>query len=88
MKRVKIVGFDLIEKHIEKITGLTVEAIRRLSPEKTRQYFEEKNNKRLSFVSEFPVIGRGNVLRDTLVHSDELNNEIDTLLGIQKNDRK
>jgi hypothetical protein len=81
-------SFNLVERHAEKVSGLTVETIRRLSPEKIRQHFEEKAKKRLSFVSEFPVIGRGNVLRDNLIHSEELNAEIDTLLGIQKNDRK
>jgi hypothetical protein len=80
-------GFELIETHAVKVTGLTVEGIRRLSPEGLRQHLKEKNHKDLSFVSEFPTLGRGNVLRD-IINSEELNGEIDTLLGIPKNDRK
>jgi hypothetical protein len=69
-------GFDSIERHAVEVSGLTVEEIRQASPSGLRQYLVEKNQKGLSFNSEFPAIGRGNVLRD-IITSKELNGEID-----------
>ena len=72
--------FSSVENNVEKITGLTLSQIKKISPEKFRSYLEQKNKKKFSFTSEFPVIGRGNVLRDNLVDSNQLNNEIDRML--------
>ncbi len=72
--------FSKVEKNAEKITGLTLAQIKAISPEKFRTYLEKKNNKPFSFTSEFPVIGRGNVLRDSLINSTSLNAEIDKIL--------
>jgi hypothetical protein len=44
---------------------------------------ENKHKSKLTYSSEFPFIGRGNVLRDGLVQSKQLDNEIDLLLGIK-----
>lgn len=73
--------FSLVEKNAEKITGLSLAQIKSLNPSEYRSYLEKKNKKTLSFVSAFPVIGRGNVLRDNLISSSDLNTEIDKLLG-------
>lgn len=72
--------FSHIEKNVVKVTGLTLDQIKDYSPSKFREYLEKKNNKKISFLSAFPVIGRGNVLRDNLVTSIQLNNEIDKIL--------
>ena len=72
--------FNNIEKHVEEVTGLTVEQIRRFSPEKLRAYLEHKNNKKFSFTSEFPTVGRGNILRDGIEGTTEINKEIDAIL--------
>ncbi len=72
--------FSKVEKNAEKITGLSLAQIKAISPEKFRTYLEQKNNKPISFTSEFPVIGRGNVLRDRLITSKSLNAEIDEIL--------
>ena len=72
--------FSSVEKHAEKQTGLTAAQIRAFSPEEFRHYLEKKNKKPLSFNSEFPVIGRGNVLRDDLVYQTVLDSEIDKIL--------
>lgn len=73
-------NFSVVEKNAEKITGLTLNEIKAISPEKFRSYLEHKNHKPFSFTSEFPVIGRGNVLRDNLVSTKTLNSEIDRIL--------
>ncbi|MBR7079506.1 MAG: hypothetical protein IKI40_03185 [Treponema sp.] len=62
------------------VTGLRLDQIKDYSPSKFREYLERKNNKKFSFLSAFPVIGRGNVLRDNLVTSIQLNDEIDKIL--------
>ncbi len=72
--------FSKVEKNAEKITGLSLAQIKAISPEQFRTYLEQKNNKPISFTSEFPVIGRGNVLRDRLITSKSLNAEIDEIL--------
>lgn len=73
--------FSKVEKYAERVTGLTLEQIKLISPEKFRSYLEKKNKKPFSFTSEFPVIGRGNVLRDSLITSSALNKENDKILN-------
>jgi len=76
--------FAVIEKNAEKAVGLTVEEIRRFSPDKLRDYLEKKNKRKFSFTSEFPAIGRGSVLRDNLVTTEEINRDIDKILEQSK----
>jgi hypothetical protein len=76
--------FTDVEKNAEKVVGLSVEDIRNYSPGALRRYLKERNKKKLSFTTEFPVIGRGNVLRDSIVTSEEINKEIDKILARSK----
>ena len=73
-------SFSYIEKKVVEDTGLSLAQIKDFSPSKFREFLEKKNNKKFSFLSAFPVIGRGNVLRDNLISSSQLNNEIDKIL--------
>jgi len=59
--------FAEVERNVESLVGLPVETIRKFSPGKLREYLEKKNKRKFSFSSEFPVIGRGNVLRDNII---------------------
>ena len=72
--------FNSVEKNAERLTGLTMAQIRDFSPFRLRKHLEERNAKRFRFVSEFPYVGRGNVLRESLADSDSLNAEIDAIL--------
>ena len=76
--------FVAIEKNAEKLIGLSAEEIRRYSPSELRRFLENKNKKKLSFTTEFPVIGRGNVLRDSIITSEKINKEIDKILARSK----
>jgi len=76
--------FTTIERNAEKSVGLSADEIRRYSPGELRRHLEEKNHKKLSFTTEFPVIGRGNVLRDSIATSEQLNKEIDKILAHPK----
>lgn len=66
---------------IERKTGLTTEQIRSFSPEELRLHITKKTNKPFRVTTEFPTIGRGNVLRDGIVSSAEINKDIDELVG-------
>ena len=76
--------FTAIEKNVEKLVGLSADEIRKISPGELRRYLEKRNRKKLSFTTEFPVIGRGNVLRDSIVTSEEINKDIDKILAHSK----
>ena len=70
-------------KNIEKKVGLSIEEIDRKNPVELSEYFYSKIGKKVSFSSEFPFIGRGNVLRDHLISSEQLDKQIDLILGIK-----
>jgi len=72
--------FTAVEKNVEALVGLPVETIRMYSPNELRSHLEKKNRRKFSFTTEFPVIGRGNVLRDNIVTSEEINRDIDKIL--------
>ena len=76
--------FAAVEKNIENLVGLPVESIRMYSPSELRHHLEQKNKQKISFTSEFPVIGRGNVLRDNIITSEEINRDIDKILARSK----
>jgi hypothetical protein len=73
-------SFSKIEQNVESLTGLSVDKIRWYSPDELRKYFETRNDSKLTFTSEFPAIGRGNVLREGIIDSDTINNDIDKIL--------
>ena len=73
--------FDLRIKQVEKLTGLSEKQIKSFGPEELREYLENRSGKKIRIVSEFPTIGRGNVLRDNLVTRKCLNEEIDKIIG-------
>ena len=73
--------FDTVINHAERKIGLSVTDIRKYTPDEIREHLEKKNGKKLNFVSEFPTIGRGNVLRDGIVTKESLNREIDLIIS-------
>jgi hypothetical protein len=80
----KIMPFATVEKNAEKVVGLSVKEIRDYSPGKLRCYLEKKNKKKFSYTTEFPIIGRGNVLRESIITSKEINKDIDKILAHSK----
>ena len=73
--------FSEVMKNAEKRTGLTEEEIKSYSPERLRTYLEEKNGKKMRFVSEFPTVGRGNVLRENICSREDIDSEIDRIIS-------
>jgi len=76
--------FNVVEKNIAALIGLPIETIRMYSPSELRLYLEKKNKRKFSFTTEFPVIGRGNVLRDNIITTEEINRDIDKILAHSK----
>lgn len=73
---------DVVECKISEMTGLSIPEIKIYSPERLRAHLERRAEKKLSFVSEFPSIGRGNILRDNIASTERINKEIDKILGV------
>lgn len=73
--------WDQVVRGIERRTGLPVDKIRDMELSSIRTYMDERIGKPLSFISEFPTIGRGNVLRSSLIDTTTINREIDEILG-------
>lgn len=69
--------FSIIQKNV----GLSLSDIKRLNPTEINDYIESKNKKKTKITTEFPFIGRGNVLRDGIITHDKINQEIDKILG-------
>ena len=67
---------------IERKTGLSSEQIKSFSPEEIRKHLTEKTRKSFSVTTEFPKIGRGNVLRDGITSSADINKCLDQILGV------
>ena len=67
-------------KGIEQRTGLSIDNISNSDPSEIRMFLENKSNKKHPFVSVFPSIGRGNVLRDNLYPRDAIDKEMDLIL--------
>jgi hypothetical protein len=76
--------FETVEKNIESLIGLSANTIRKFSPSELRLHLENKNKHKFFFTTEFPVIGRGNVLRDGIKTSEEINRDIDRILAHSK----
>jgi len=72
--------FAAVEKNVENLIGLSAETIRKYSPDELRRHLEKKSKRKFSFTTEFPIIGRGNVLRDGIKTSEEINRDIDRIL--------
>ena len=68
-----------LEKVIERATGETVQIIRSRTIDETRAILERKGKKMKTF-SAFPFIGRGNVQRDNILSSSEVNKKVDAAI--------
>ena len=70
----------ILQRAVEKATGETILQLRGRSLEDTRRVAEQRNRRPLKFISKFPFIGRGNVMRDRLVTHDAVEASLDEAL--------
>lgn len=61
----------LIDRTIAESTGHSVEYLKNTPLDELRKNAEKRRGRPLRFVSVFPWIGRGNVMRDRLVSHEE-----------------
>ena len=73
-------SFLEIERSIERLTGLSIARLRDMGVTELREYLEKKNGVKVRVVSEYPVIGRGNILCDGLISHEQLNQDVDAIL--------
>jgi len=71
-----------LEQSIAEKVGLSIQEIRHKSPSEIATFIEGKTQKKLTFSSQFPFIGRGNVLRDGVKTSQDIDKDIDRILGL------
>ncbi|MDR1292485.1 MAG: hypothetical protein LBJ91_03700 [Clostridiales Family XIII bacterium] len=71
---------NAMEKNVSSLMDMTLEEIKRMSPSEIRIHIEKSKNSKLTFVSAFPAIGRGNVLRENLATTEQLNAGVDEIL--------
>ena len=68
-------------ENVESHVGLSSQEIKDKSPEELKVFLTKKTGKSISYKSAFPIIGRGNVLRDNISTSEEINKQIDKILA-------
>lgn len=67
------------EKSIERWTGRKIAELRKETIEETRSSLIKKGIL-IRLFSEFPFIGRGNIMRDKIVSHQEVEKELDSVL--------
>jgi hypothetical protein len=72
---------NVVEQNVSSLMGLPIKEIKEMSASDIRHHIEQHKNAELAFVSDFPFIGRGNVLRDNLITTAELDSNIDSILN-------
>jgi hypothetical protein len=70
----------ILDAAVEQLTGESIDVIRRSTIWDLRIQSERKAQGRLRFISHFPFIGRGNVMRDRMVDQDTVEREFDAAL--------
>ena len=71
----------ILEQAVEQLTGDSAAILRSRSLEETRKVAEKRHGCAFRFVSRFPFIGRGNVLRDRLVTREDVEASLDRALN-------
>jgi len=69
-----------LERTVERQTGQRAEALRSKSLTQLRKDVEQKIKGPMRFISRFPLIGRGNVMRDRIVNHQDVEKLLDESL--------
>ena len=69
-----------VEKTVERITHTSVSELRNRSLEDQRTRVEHKHGHSMRFVSRYPTIGRGNIMRDRTKSHTEIDAIVDQAL--------
>jgi hypothetical protein len=69
-----------LRRAVEKSVGKKIEDVRNQTITARRKEVEAHGGRPLAFVSHFPFIGRGNVLRDRTISHERVNSLLDNAL--------
>jgi hypothetical protein len=69
-----------LEQTVAHMTGVTVTTLRDQTLDERRKMLESQHGQPMKFISKFPFIGRGNVLRNKIVSGAEVNALLDQAL--------
>jgi len=69
-----------LERTVERTTGSSVSEIRNRTLEAQRAHVERKHKAPMKFVTSFPAIGRGNVMRERTKSRNQINAMVDHAL--------
>ena len=67
----------LLDRAVERLTGFTADTLRDVPLSEWRLRAEARAKKPTVFTSIFPIIGRGNVMRDHFISHEEVNRRFD-----------
>jgi len=81
MNRNEDSSLKIIEKVVSEKLGKSADELRNQTISEIRKEAEKKAGHPLRYKKEFPFIGRGNVLRDRLTSSDEIEKKLEELFG-------
>ncbi len=71
---------DRLEKNVQGITHISAMEIREMSIDAYRRRLKKEKNIKLRIVTRFPLIGRGNVMRDRTVSHEDIEASLDNIL--------
>lgn len=69
-----------LEKTVSSMTGEAAYVLRSQTLDERRKVLEARYKTSMKFISKFPFIGRGNVLRDKIISGAEVNALLDSAL--------
>ncbi len=75
------ITLESLERDVEKITGEKAEVLRGQTLSALRHSMEKKKGKQFKFPPVFPLIGRGNVMRNRIVDHETIEALLDKKLG-------
>ena len=62
----------ILERAVEALTGKNADALRQQTISERRKELEAAHHQKMQFVSHFPFIGRGNVMRDRVMNHEKV----------------
>ena len=76
----KNVQLQILERAVERITGKSADDIRNQTLEARRAEIETARGRSMQFVSRFPFVGRGNVMRHNVINHSNVEQSLDQAL--------
>jgi hypothetical protein len=73
-------SLEMLEKSVERKTGIPVAELRQMTISEMRCRVEHEKKHPMEFYSAFPLIGRGNVMRDCVISHADIERELDEVL--------